>query len=224
MNEQVKCTDNGMQTQVQLETQENLQMKEACRRCFEPARAATERLLRESGKPQILLAIDGKCAGGKTTLGYYLQSEFGGTLLHMDDFFLRPEQRTKERLSQPGGNVDYERFREEVLRPLIRGEDVCYRPFNCSTLQVEKGRRLVTLDPGSRLYIIEGSYSCHPYFENPYDLRIFIDINEKEQLERIRRRNGEQLFKRFQNEWIPMENTYFEYFQIQENSDIRLSI
>ena len=36
----------------------------------------------------------------------------------MDDFFLRPEQRTEERLKEVGGNVDRERFLEEVARPL----------------------------------------------------------------------------------------------------------
>ena len=32
----------------------------------------------------------------------------------MDDYFLQPYQRTEERLAEPGGNVDYERFKEEI--------------------------------------------------------------------------------------------------------------
>ena len=65
-----------------------------------------------------------------------------------------------------------------------------------------------------RLNIIEGSYSMHPYFNNPYDLRVFMDIDEKKQVEHIRKRNGEEKLKRFVQEWIPKENAYFEQFHI----------
>ena len=61
-------------------------------------------------QPRVLVAIDGRCAAGKTTLAASLQAQLECNVFHMDDFFLRPEQRTSERLHQPGGNVDYERF------------------------------------------------------------------------------------------------------------------
>ena len=35
-----------------------------------------------------------------------------------------------------GGNVDYERFLEEVLQPLTQKRDVLYRPFACSTREL----------------------------------------------------------------------------------------
>ena len=40
-----------------------------------------------------ILAIDGCCASGKSTLGQRLSQAYGCPLFHMDDFFLRPEQR-----------------------------------------------------------------------------------------------------------------------------------
>ena len=58
----------------------------------------------------LIVALDGRCASGKTTLAALLQQQTGCSVVHMDHFFLRPEQRTRERLEQPGGNVDYERF------------------------------------------------------------------------------------------------------------------
>ena len=63
----------------------------------------------------VLVAIDGMSASGKSTLGNLLKEKYQCNLFHMDDFFLRPEQRTKERLSEAGGNVDYKRFQEEIL-------------------------------------------------------------------------------------------------------------
>ena len=61
-------------------------------------------------KDHLLIAIDGRCGSGKSTLGAYLQQKMHGNLLHMDDFYLRPEQRTPKRREEPGGNVDRERF------------------------------------------------------------------------------------------------------------------
>ena len=50
----------------------------------------------------------------------------------MDDFFLRPEQRTKMRLAEIGGNVDYERFYREVLIPLKKKEPFAYCTYEWS--------------------------------------------------------------------------------------------
>ena len=54
----------------------------------------------------MLVAIDGMCGSGKTTLGQVLSKVYDCNLFHMDDFFLRPEQRTAERMAQDGGNVE----------------------------------------------------------------------------------------------------------------------
>ena len=61
---------------------------------------------------QVIVSIDGPCAAGKTTLAGKLSELYDCNVFHMDDFFLRPEQRTPARFAQPGGNVDYERFQE----------------------------------------------------------------------------------------------------------------
>ena len=112
---------------------------------------AIEALLAEN-RP-VLVAIDGPCAAGKTTLGAKLQEKFDCNLFHMDDYFLRPEQRTEARFQEPGGNVDYERFREEVLEPLKRGETFSYRPFDCKTFTLAQPVPVVP----KKLTIIEGN-------------------------------------------------------------------
>ena len=86
----------------------------------------------DTGK-QIVIAIDGNCTAGKTTLASILEKEYDCNVFHMDDFFLRPQQRTAERYAQPGGNVDYERFQEEVVLPLKTGKPFSYRPFSCKS-------------------------------------------------------------------------------------------
>ena len=51
-------------------------MREECKRRFEPVIAAIDRLLQENEKKDevLLVAIDGRCAGGKTTLSNYLET------------------------------------------------------------------------------------------------------------------------------------------------------
>lgn len=167
--------------------------------------------LRYHTQNSFLIAIDGRCAAGKTTLAEYLQKNIDSNVFHMDHFFLRPEQRTKERLQQPGGNVDYERFYEEVLLPLKQGIPIAYRSYDC---QQQKLAAPISIDP-KPISIIEGSYSCHPKLWDAYDLRIFLTVPFEEQLRRIESRNGLDRLSVFREKWIPMEEQYFTAFQIQ---------
>ena len=174
--------------------------------------------LMKTGK-QIVIAIDGNCTAGKTTLASVLTNEYDCNIFHMDDFFLRPEQRTAERYAQPGGNVDYERFREEILIPLKKEEAFSYRPFACKTFTLSGCVKVMP----KQLNIVEGTYCLHPYFEDPYDLRIFLSVDKQTQKERILQRPP-HLIDRFFSDWIPMEKLYFDTLQIPERADIRLDM
>lgn len=186
------------------------------REWFLPIFAYIEAWMKNHPDQVCFVAIDGMSGSGKSFLGEKLHETLGGMLLHMDDFFLRPQQRTKERTREVGGNVDYERFLEEVLEPLKKGKErICYRPYNCKTQTVSEGN---VLEQRGNLCIIEGSYSQHPYFQDPYDIRIVLTVSAEVQRERILRRNGSSMLARFVEEWIPMENTYLKEFQILEKS------
>lgn len=182
---------------------------------FLTVQKAIEQLFQE--KETVIVAIDGNCTSGKTTLAHQLSEVYDCNVFHMDDFFLRPEQRTPERFAEIGGNVDYERFQEEVLLQLKSGKAFSYRPFSCSTFTMSDP---VSIQP-KRLNIIEGSYSLHPYFGDVYDLKIRLTISPELQRQRILERPV-FLHKRFFEEWIPMEDRYFEKFGIQCKSDLIL--
>lgn len=168
-----------------------------------------------SRQGQVIVAIDGSCTAGKTTLARQLAQRYDCNVFHMDDFFLRPEQRTPERFAEAGGNVDYERFREEVLGPLKSGAAFSYRPFSCSTFTLSEP---VHVSP-KQLTLIEGTYSHHPSFGNVYDLKICLTVSSELQRQRILQRPA-FLHKRFFEEWIPMENRYLHTFRIPENSHL----
>lgn len=166
-------------------------------------------------KDSVIVAIDGPCAAGKTTLAGKLAKCYDCNVMHMDEFFLRPEQRTPERFAMPGGNVDFERFREEVILPLKTESPFSYRPFDCRTFTLSEPIRITP----KKLTIIEGSYCNHPHFGDPYDLKIFLTVTPQLQRQRILERPA-FLHRRFFDEWIPMEQLYFSYFNIRQTCDI----
>lgn len=171
-----------------------------------------------SEQDTVLVAIDGNCTAGKTTLAALLAEEYSCNVVHVDEFFLQKHQRTPERLAEAGGNVDYERFLAEVLTPLRRGEALSYRPYDCRTQAL---REPVCL-PKKKVTVVEGTYSCHPYFNNPYDLTVFLSVSDETQRQRVMERPA---FKHdmFFNVWIPMEQRYFDTFSIRAGCDLSCS-
>lgn len=172
-----------------------------------------------SNRP-LVVAIDGRCAAGKSSFAQKLQEETGCNVVSMDHFFLPPERRTPERLAEPGGNVDWERCLEEVLRPLRQGKFVSYRPYDC--------HQDCLLDPIEvsplRLTLVEGAYSCHPKLWDFYDAHVFLTIDPAEQLRRIETRNGPEALPVFRDKWIPMEEAYFRAYQIPARCTVCLTV
>lgn len=127
-----------------------MELKARCKERFEPVVQAIRQLQKEKEglDEPLIVAIDGRCGSGKTTLGEYLEQVFDCNLFRMDDFFLRMEQRTPQRLKETGGNVDYERFEETVLRPdlseadsflsavQLPGNGICWR-ISCSLIKTQ---------------------------------------------------------------------------------------
>ena len=184
---------------------------------YEPIFLKTETLLQT--KKRAVIAIDGGVCSGKTTLAAEFANRFGAAVIHTDDFFLRPEQRTPERFAEAGGNFDRERFFSEVLVPLKKGEAFSYQKFDCHTLSLSEKVDVVPMP----LTVIEGSYSHHPFFEGFYDLRVFLSISEAKQKIRVTQRNGDDA-DIFFSRWIPFEKRYFRTFSIEKKADIVISV
>lgn len=181
---------------------------------FAPLLAAIDRSLAGTEKA-VAVAIDGMAASGKTTLAAALAEKYGAPVVHMDDFFLRPEQRTPERYAQPGGNIDWERFLSEVCPYLATGEGFSYFRFDCHRMCL--AQRIVI--PPHPLIIVEGIYSLHPKFLSFYTIKVMLTISQEWQAERIQRRNGKDGYRIFAEKWIPLENRYFSEFHAEMSAD-----
>ena len=180
-----------------------------------PVMALVEHVMQRQLRP--VIALDGCSGSGKSTLAERLQQIYGCGVVHMDDFFLQPSQRRPQRLAEVGGNIDYERFQEEVLPHLIRREDLTYRRFDCHSMALAEQRAC----RAAPFVLVEGVYAMHPRFRRAYDAAIFLRVPKEEQLRRIGERSG-PLLERFQREWIPLEERYFAGCQVEAACDLVL--
>ncbi len=169
----------------------------------------------------LIISLDGRCASGKTTLAGLLASRLpGSAVVHLDDFFLQPSQRTPQRYALPGKNVDDQRAAVEVLEPARTGQKIVYRPFSCRTMTLQE-----PIDLGKpRILILEGAYSCNQDLAKYADLKIFATVLPGIQQERILKRNGPQKLKDFQDKWIPLEEKYFATLNLDSDFDLVLDL
>lgn len=170
--------------------------------------------LMKNDKP-LIVAIDGQCAGGKSHLANFFANAYDCNVFHMDDYFLPFEMKTKERLLEPGGNVHYERFKEEILNGIQRRVTVSYQPYSCITRSLGE---TIHVKP-KNITIVEGTYSLHPTLMDAYDYKIFLKVDSDVQRKRILKRNGEEKLEQFIQMWIPLEKLYFNKLHIEERCD-----
>ncbi len=166
---------------------------------------------------KVIIAIDGNCGSGKTAFAKQLKENFDCNLFHIDDFFLRKEQRTEQRLKEIGGNFDYERFEYEILKNIVnkKVKTFAYKKFSCKNMDFSEN----TFITNKNINIIEGSYSLHNNLIRYYDLKIFLELDITNQIKNISKRDNGANIKDFIEKWIPKEDLYFKTFNIKKKCD-----
>ena len=161
---------------------------------------------------RVLLCLDGPCGSGKTTMAQQLAAITEAACVPMDDFYTPHPLKTPERLAQPGGNADVERLLSEFLLPWREHGSGRYRPYLCAEDRFGEPIEV----PARPLTILEGSYSLHPSIAKHADIRVFLTIDEKEQLRRLLIREGAEGLQSFQRRWIPLEKAYHQAFSLPD--------
>ena len=164
---------------------------------------------------RLVVALDGMSCSGKTTWARELAEKLSGSVVHMDDFFLPADRFTEEMQALPGGNMDRERFREEVLGPLAEGVDFAYAPFSCREQALLPDKVSVS----GRLVVVEGAYALLPDWGNYWDLALFLQVSMEEQQGRLLLRNGAKGMVPFLMRWIPREESYFKACDVRARCD-----
>ena len=169
-------------------------------------------------KPKVI-AIDGPCLSGKTTISNYLKDCSHLKIVHMDDFFL-PKDFQKD-LTIKDFHIDFTSIILQVLIPFRQGMNhATYLKFNCQ----KQVYTLAEIDfDKDDILLLEGSYSSSPIMREYIDYHIFIDIDSSIQLSRLKQREDSK-YDDYINKWIPKENYYFKEYQIKEKADITFSV
>lgn len=167
-----------------------------------------------------IISIDGPSGSGKTTLSHMLSCIYDCNIFHTDDFFLPQSYKTDSRLSEAGGNIHYERIKDEIIDNIISDKPFLYRKYDCRNGSYKDSNIIYP----KHINIIEGVYSNHPAYSDFIDYRIYTHITPSKQKKRILKRNGKSMLERFINEWIPMENMYFIECRIKQQSDIVIKL
>ena len=161
-----------------------------------------------------VVALDGFCASGKTTLAEEFRIRYGARIIHTDDFYLPAQMRSEERYAEPGGTIQYERLRAEVVDclalPSLTHGRIRHADFSVGDY--------VTL-PLAPVTVIEGAYASHPYLGDYATVRCFMLTDPEEQRRRILSRNGPEKLAVFEARWIPYERRYEAAFGIREKAD-----
>ena len=172
-------------------------------------------LAQKPTKP-LVLALDGRCGSGKTTLADGLTRQFPASIvLHTDDFYLPPAQRVRGWEKTPCANMDLIRLRDEALRPAYEGQPVLYRAYSCRAGTYQPVQELAP----QPLVILEGSYSHHPLLAGYETLQVFVTCSREEQTRRLQAREGER-YANFAARWIPLEEGYFAQYCIEKTADL----
>lgn len=165
-------------------------------------------------KEYTITSVEGKCTSGKTTITSALSNKY--TVIEIDQFFLNKERKTKERLIEIGGNIDYELVKknlQKIKNAWLNNQDkVEIKVYDCSNNTYS----MKEIELKNKV-ILEGVYSYHKYFNNLIDYLVYIYVDKKTQLERVNKRSMKE---RFINEWIPLENKYFDYYKLYDICDL----
>ncbi len=132
------------------------------------------------------IGIDGFCGSGKSTLAATLKKEFNlrgiKTFIISTDNFIRPKNQRE--LFATVFDYDYKRLKVELLKPLKetgKAKTKFYEWKSDSFRDIN-----ITLD--GEIVIVEGVNSVNEMTKEFYELKIFIDCNNKTREKRVSKR------------------------------------
>jgi uridine kinase len=162
----------------------------------------------------LMVAVDGHGAAGKSTIAGLVAAATGATLVHTDDFFVRPAHPDDQAL---GRYYDWRRLRAQALQPLREGRPASFRRFDW-----DRGSGLdgtVRAVPGD-VVIVEGVFSAAPVLSDLISRSVFVDTPEPERLRRLR---GRVAPEDWDDDWLSAERAYFSTVRPLTSFDLAVS-
>ena len=154
----------------------------------------------------VFVGVDGFGAAGKSTLAAAIAAAVDGAeVVRVDDFW-GPSIR----------EWDWDRFRAQVLMPLLAGDPARYQVWDWVR---DVGGEWVEFPPG-RLVVVEGVSATREEAGVPWDLTIWVETPRELRLTRAIGRDGEAMLGRWLDDWMPSEEAYAQRQRPLERIDL----
>jgi uridine kinase len=155
-----------------------------------------------------LICIDGPAGSGKTTLANSLSKYLDNCpIVHMDEIY----DGWEDALSQKTANDLY----QWIIEPLLKKQLIEFFKFDWT---ISKRNEKVVIRSHPYL-IIEGVGSSVKKVYEHASLKIWIEVNQSLGVERVLKRDGQQIKDQMKN-WQIQELNYFNENKTRENSNI----
>ena len=179
----------------------------------------------------MLIAVDGLAGSGKSTLAKELQSIYPeAQIVEMDSFFLPLARRTPfYPQKQAYLEYDYGRLLSQVLIPFQKRLETSYVKYNWVMDKVGSEKFYISPD---KMLIIDGVTSFHPKVQDSvnFDYRIWVESAAKTRWARVKKRDdqkarefggyNEKTKDYYKDEWIILENNYFQKYSPDKIADL----
>ena len=162
-----------------------------------------------------LVGIDAPGSSGKSTFASRLASHLGNAqVVRMDDL-----QGEAGFHAGPGGWV-WGRLEEEVIKPLLRGEQARFRVYEWGTRMIGAAEK--SIEP-SGIVVIDGLYSTRAELRSYYDFRIWVECPFEIKRGRALARHAHTRPVDEIDAWIREERAYIERDQPQARAHLIVS-
>ena len=132
----------------------------------------------------IVVALDGRSGAGKSTLADAIARDLDAAVVCVDDFYRDMPDADRRELSPREGvdrYFDWQRLRDQALAPLVRREPARFECFNWIGGQGLTGS--VTVESRD-VVVVEGVYSARPELDELVDLKVLVQVANRDRLQR----------------------------------------
>lgn len=157
----------------------------------------------------VWIGIDGPGGAGKSTLARRIADAVQRAVVVPVDEFWGP--------SIP--EWDWDRFLDQVVRPLRNGQDARYQEWDWV---IDAGGAWHDIAAGC-VVVVEGVSATRVEVDLPWALRIWVETPRETRLERALERDGPGLMARWFDDWIPSEQAYIAGQRPRERVDLVVS-
>lgn len=154
----------------------------------------------------VWIGVDGPGGSGKSTFAARVASAIDRAVVVAVDDFSGPDVE----------EWDWERFRRQVVEPLLAGRPGRYQRWDWSADAPAEWYDV----PAGSVVVLEGVSATRTDANVPWTGQVWVDTPRQTRLERALARDGTDMMTRWLEHWIPSEEAYIARERPQERVDL----